>query len=188
MTYDQSINKWINKDKPEYELEELKDVDLTTNVPTDLSYLGYDQINQNWRPYQMESDNVNKIRFLSIVADQPINTQLIGGFNCLQLLVQTASLNVQIVNPDNCFTVLNSTQLQINVTGEYLIGLSFQSNQANSNCILIINGTQVGVSPRADNNNCASLNLCSTFSSNMIISFALDVVGSIDNVAGFILY
>ena len=48
MTYDQSINKWINKDKPEYQIEEMKDYDNSI-IKQDGDYLSYDQNLQKWK-------------------------------------------------------------------------------------------------------------------------------------------
>lgn len=53
---------------------------------------------------------------------------------------------------------------------------------------MIINNTVAGYCARGDNNNTLGLALCSTLSAGMIISFAIDVAGTIDNCTAYILF
>lgn len=49
ITYDQPSNKFINKSKPEYTIEEMKDYNTAVGK-TDLDFMSWDAINSKWRP------------------------------------------------------------------------------------------------------------------------------------------
>lgn len=63
-----------------------------------------------------------------------------------------------------------------------------QGNQANTNCVLIINGVAAAYTARGDNNSTLGFSLCSTLSAGMVCSFAIDVNGTITNLTAYVLY
>lgn len=119
-----------------------------------------------------------------------ITTTLNSGFNKLNAFINNPAqnLSVQVVNPDNIFTINNAYDLLINKTGEYIICFSMMSTANNQQLILLINNIIAGYGSQADNNSCSSVNLCSTLQTGMTLSLGLPTVNGITNLTGFILF
>lgn len=120
----------------------MKDYDSTLPL-TDNAIMKYNLTSNKWEPTLLEIDTIDSIRMFQTVINTPISTTNIGGFNCLNMLVSSGTDNLSVVLNGDKFTILNQSQLQINFTGFYHLHLIAQANQANTNTLIIRNGTVV---------------------------------------------
>lgn len=60
LTYSQTNDKWINKIKPNYTIEEMKDYDNSV-AKLDNNFLSYNLSKDKWEPKTFEQENPNYI-------------------------------------------------------------------------------------------------------------------------------
>lgn len=139
ITYDSLTSTFQNKPKPTYTLTSLTDVNISN--PANESVVLYDQNTDKFISQALTIETQNY--FSSYTNTALVTFTNISGF--IPLFSSIPNYITQLYG--DAFTIINSTQLQINRTGTYEISISFQpsTNQTNirmyvDNVITVVSG------------------------------------------------
>ena len=168
LTYDNTLQKWTNKVKPTYTIEEQKDY-TTGAAKANLDLMSWNASTSKWIPYTPTLEVLNY--FTSYCNIAVITQTNVGGF--IPVFANTSGYVTNLVG--DFATISNSTTLTFARTGVYSINLIAQGSVNQSNPRMYKNGSLLVYGTRTEANNSGGINVILSFNATDFIQFDNDV-------------